>query len=416
MKKIYLILFCASFFVGNAQINWQRSQAATNYPSWMGTGDTERGMAVLNDKMYVVTRLGNVIKVINAVDGTDLPNVSDYSVVSGGTFILNDVEVSDNGSILACNLTTNASTSTFKIYKWDNESAVPTVYATYTAEALRLGDAFTVVGDISANAVILAAGNGKVVRWIVTAGVLGAPTTITLADTHGGIMVAYPSTISADPDLFVNSNGQSIRKYNADGTSAGETLSIVGGSSNHFKYFILGGREYMAVFQYGAGEIGELATLVDVTGGLGSATTVARTPKLGPNTNGNGAGDVAFTTELDLVDGINNTINVFALGTNNGISGTALVFEGTVLSNKKLSVLESKIFPNPASNQFQITLQNTIEKNAEVIIYDIHGRQVKSSKLASKIQSISIGDLSRGLYLVNIKNGANQSTTKLLKN
>ena len=105
MKKIYLLVFFASFLIGNAQINWKRCATTTNAPTWSGTGNTERGMGALNDKMYVVTRnVATKIKVINGLDGTDLPEVSDYTGVSGGTFILNDVEVSTNGSILACNM------------------------------------------------------------------------------------------------------------------------------------------------------------------------------------------------------------------------------------------------------------------------------------------------------------------------
>ena len=153
MKKIYLALFVVTFFSGNAQINWQRSSANANYPTWMGTANTERGMGALNDKMYVVSRFsGTKIKVINGLDGTDLPEVSNYTGVTGGTFALNDVEVSTNGAILACNLlastydAANASTTTFKIYKWDNETATPSVYATYVfpsaAEHVRLGDNF----------------------------------------------------------------------------------------------------------------------------------------------------------------------------------------------------------------------------------------------------------------------------------
>uniref|UniRef100_UPI0040488D0B T9SS type A sorting domain-containing protein n=1 Tax=Mariniflexile sp. TaxID=1979402 RepID=UPI0040488D0B len=423
MKKIYLLVFCASFFVGNAQINWQRSQAASNYPTWMGTGDTERGMAyhATNDHMYVVTRLGNKINVVNGADGSDLTDVANYTGVGGGTFTLNDVEVSTNGSILACNLTVTPSlTSKFKIYKWDSENATPSVYAEYPNDAsdpiFRLGDVFTVAGDISTNAVIFAGARSsdKIVRWIVTAGAIGAPTVITLADVQGTNTVAYPKTISANPQMLVKSYGKTLRLYNADGTYANEEVSasVLGGTATDFEYFVLGGKEYIAIYS----SIAEQATLLDVTGGLGNAATISRTPKLGTNSNVNGAGGVGVKTELDMVDGINNTITVYTLATNNGISGTTLVYQGAVLSNKKFSVSAANIYPNPASDEFQITLSNAVEKNAEATIYDINGRQVKSSKLISKLQSISIADLSKGLYVVKIKNGDSQSTSKLLKN
>ena len=143
--------------------------------------------------------------------------------------------------------------------------------------------------------------------------------------------------------------------------------------------------------------------------------SVTRSPKLGSVSNGNQAGGVGVKTEVDPVDGLN-TITVFTLGTNNGISGTTLVYQGVTLDNKKFDLSESKIFPNPVTNEFQITLSHAIEKNAEAIIYDINGRRVKSSKLLSKTQSISTENLSKGLYVVQVKNGNNQSVIKLVKN
>ena len=418
MKKFYTLLFCAGLFAGHAQTNWERSVATESLPDWAGTGNTERGMAynTTNDHMYVVERNGdNSIRVIDGADGSDLATIDrDASIITGGTFPMSDVEVSSDGSFLVCNLTLDTNGSAFKVYKYDDETATPSVYIDFTTTApdgpLRLGDDFTVLGDISTDAVIMAAGSGKVVRWVVSGGTLGAPTIITLDDTHGGNMVAQPLSIDATPEFFVNSNAQPIRKYNADGTSAGEVLSIVGGSSNDFKYFEQDSKEYIAVFQFGSGEIGELATLVDVTGGLGTATTVNRTPKLGGNANGNGTGGVGVKTEGT------NTITVFTLGTNNGISGTTLVLNGTVLSDKKLSVSETNISPNPATNVFQISMNNAIAENAEVNVFDINGRNVLSSKLRFEQQSISVANLSKGLYIVQINNGGNLFTSKLLKN
>lgn len=101
--------------------------------------------------MYVVSRAtGTKIKILNATDNTDVSEIDrDAAILTGRTFFFfNDVEVNTNGSLLAANLTTNTSTSPFKIYKWDNETATPTVYINYSNEGMRLGDFFTVTGDI----------------------------------------------------------------------------------------------------------------------------------------------------------------------------------------------------------------------------------------------------------------------------
>lgn len=433
MKKIYVVLFFASFIIGNAQINWKRSSANGNFPTWMGTGNTERGMGALNDKMYVVSRNGGTkIKVINGVDGADLPDVSDYTGVSGGTFTLTDVEVSNNGSILACNLTTATNTSAFKVYRWDSETAAPSVYINFLNsdpnENLRLGDSFSVTGDITGDAVIFAAGrvgsttNFKVIRWIVTGGVLGTPKVITIPALVPSttFLSVTPLTISANPEFLVKASGNTLYKYNADGSITTESVpnAVIPTSSYDTKYFEAGTKKYIATYLYGTSN--EYAKLVDVTDGLATAFTVAVTPILGTTANGNSAGGIGLKVIPDLVDGINNTVTVYTLGCNNGISGITLINGGVVLGNKDFSALEArnaaKIFPNPATNEFHIVIDTDVDKDAQAFIYDIQGRQVKTAKVDSNLQTVSIQDLNEGQYLVKVINGKNNTTTKLLKN
>ena len=438
MKKIYLALFLASFCIGNAQINWKRSASGTNAPTWSGTGNTERGMGALNDKMYVVSRFsGTKIKVINGLDGTDLPEIGNYTGVTGGTFTLNDVEVSANGAILACNLMANAyanpatASSTFTIYKWDNETAAPTVYATYVApsaaEHVRLGDNFSVTGDISGNAVIFAAGRigsttgYRVIRWIVTGGVLGAPTAITIPalTTPTGVISVTPLTISANPDFLLKASGNTLYKYNADGSITTESIAndVIPLSANDTRYFEAGTKKYVASYLYGGSN--EYAKLVDVTDGFALASTVAVTPILGTVSNANGSGGIGLKVIPDTVDGVNNTVSVYVLGCNNGISGTTLLNAGVPLGNKDFTSLEKrnmpKVFPNPASNEFYIAIDTELAQDAKAFIYDIQGRQVKSAKINDNVQTINIQDLNAGEYLVKIENGNFNSTTKLLK-
>ncbi len=438
MKKIYLVLLLASFFIGNAQINWKRSASGTNAPTWSGTANTERGTGALNDKMYVVSRFsGTKIKVISGVDGSDLPEIGNYTGVTGGTFALNDVEVSANGAILACNLQANAYAnpatpgSTFTIYKWDNETAAPSIYATYVApsavEQVRLGDNFSVTGDVAGNAVIFAAGRigsttgYRVIRWIVTGGVLGAPTAITIPalTSATGLISVTPLTISANPEFLVKASGNITSKHNADGTVIAENIPLVvlPLSANDTRYFTAGTKKYVVSYLYGTSN--EYAKLIDVTDGLALATTVAVSPILGTVSNGNGSGGIGYKVIPDTVDGINNTVSVYTLGCNNGISGTTLLNAGVALANNDFSVVEKrnapKVFPNPAANEFYIAIDTVLDTNAQAFIYDIQGRQVKSAKIDSNVQTVSIQDLNTGEYLVKIQNGNHNTTAKLLK-
>lgn len=433
MKKIYIISFLASFFIGNAQIDWKRSSANANYPIWMGTSNTERGIGALNDKMYVVTRNGSTkIKVINGIDGTDLPEVSNYTGVTGGSFLLNDVEVSSNGIILACNLSTATNTEAFKIYRWDFETATPTLYISFlnTGDAsnnLQLGDTFSVTGNISSNAVIFAAGrvgnttSYRVVRWIVTGGVLGAPTVITIPTLTSatGVLSVTPLTISANPEFLVKAMGNTLTKYNANGTITAETIAntVVPLSSNDTRYFEVGFKKYVASYLYGGSS--EYVKLVDVTSGFATASTVAVSPVLGAIANTTGSGGLGLKVIPNLINGIANTVTVYTLGCNNGISGNTLIFEGVPLENKEFSALQkhnaAKIFPNPASNEFYIAIDTNLDKDAQAFIYDIQGRQIKSVNINSSLQTVTIQDLNAVEYLVKIINGKNITTTKLLK-
>jgi hypothetical protein len=440
MKKIYLVALLAGFSIGNAQVNWKRSASGSDAPAWSGTANTERGMGALNDKMYVVSRFsGTKIKVINGTNGADLPEVADYTGVTGGTFTLNDVEVSTNGAILACNLMANAfaspatTGSTFTIYKWDNETAAPSIFATYVApsaaEHVRLGDTFSVTGNIAGNAVIFAAGrigtttDYRVIRWIVTGGVVGSPTAITIPalTTATGIISVTPLAINANPGFIVKASGNTLTVHNANGTLTGETIpnAVVPLSANDTRYFEVGVKKYVASYLYGTSN--EYAKLVDVTSGFASASTVAVTPILGTVANANGSGGIGLKVVPDLVDGTANTITVYTLGCNNGISGTTLVRNGgtVVLGTSDFSAAEAqkatKIFPNPAANEFYIAIDTDLDKDAQAVIYDIQGRKVKTAKIQDNVQTINIQDLNAGQYLVKVVNGKNSNTAKLLK-
>lgn len=55
------------------------------------------------------------------------------------------------------------------------------------------------------------------------------------------------------------------------------------------------------------------------------------------------------------------------------------------------------IYPNPATNNVTITLPNDV-KNAQLLVYDITGKQIQQTQLTS-LKQIDISSLSNGLYL-----------------
>lgn len=159
-----------------------------NYPSsgWAPTpsfsANTLRGIAVYGNELYLPVRnsaFGNVVCRLNATTGEfisvlDTKGTDGKNMITGGTFVINDIAVSEDGAIYVCNMTSDArskkwdktkeewvtmsGTVPFKIYKYASSEAKPEVFLSFdpveqestvnTAKtnAFRMGDSFTFKG------------------------------------------------------------------------------------------------------------------------------------------------------------------------------------------------------------------------------------------------------------------------------
>lgn len=75
------------------------------------------------------------------------------------------------------------------------------------------------------------------------------------------------------------------------------------------------------------------------------------------------------------------------------------------------------IFPNPATDAFQIRLQNTNETLSKITITDVIGKNIRTIKATTGNQmNVDVANLSQGVYFVEIitQNGLKQ-TKKLIK-
>lgn len=122
--------------------------------------DPQRGFA------YIVSRNGTAAKIarVDAATGADL-GTFDTNGVTGGTFFLSQIGVSDDAHIYAANLTTGTggtgANAPFKLYRWVDDGSVPVLI--YSGNPLpggnlRLGDTFDVRGS-GTNTEIIAAAN-----------------------------------------------------------------------------------------------------------------------------------------------------------------------------------------------------------------------------------------------------------------
>ncbi len=329
MKKLFTALFVLIFLgVSYSQVTtlWEKSVSNSNLPIWFSTNN-ERGFGYGvvggNERLYVVSRnatYGNNVYIFNAVTGDSVGQLVTTGI-SGGFFVINDADVSNDGIIYVCNMTTNASTDPFKVYRWTSETDTPVAVISFnTAGTVRLGDKFTVTGSTTDNSLTIWAASGntpEVYKFTTTDnGQTFTPTVITIPSTN-----ATPSVGPlANGDFYFNANGINPRKHDATGALIGTVPgTVISTGSNAIRLITqLSGDEYIATFAYGPGN--ENARIAKVPGGVPDSLTTlfAVTPSLGNASNGNGTGDVA-------VKKINNYFYViYVLSTNNGFGAYQL--------------------------------------------------------------------------------------------
>jgi hypothetical protein len=251
---------------------WLRAAKLEGVPEYIGTGSTERGFAAGTDHLYIASRKdGTKLLVVDKADGS-LVGEMNTEGMDVGLFKISDVEVSADGQILACPLQINAMNEPFVVYKWEDELAAPTKFIEFTsAEAMRLGDKFTVIGDVSSDAVIYAAASAgtKVIRWVVTGGIVDAGTVIELEGTTsiGSTAAAGPFGETAESNFIVDGRGFQAQIFDKDGNYVGalEGIGQSNNQSNSPNVFYYKGRTLVAFHQ--KNDAGQWNVIVqDITG------------------------------------------------------------------------------------------------------------------------------------------------------
>lgn len=325
MKRIVMtvtfILLTTSILMAGPELTtvWEKSVAASTMPNWFDTGNFTRGFAYGtvggSDRLYVVSRNGgNFIYALDAATGDSL-GLLDATGVTGGTYHISDIGVTADGVIFLCNLALGGN---FKVYKYADEAAAPVEVINYDATGKRLGDKITVTGSVADNSVIIwaaSANSNDLVKFSTADNAATFTEEVINLGLTGGSASVGPMT----DEFYYNATGQHIRKFDAMGSELGVISgAVVSTGSNAIHYITAtGATEYVATFQYGAGN--ENARVVKVPNGdLAAAVSYTTTPSLGTNANANGAGDVAVK---DNGDG---TFTIFVLSTNNGLGAYLL--------------------------------------------------------------------------------------------
>jgi len=320
---VLLVILSTSLVMGAEEITtiWEKSESQGTLPSWFDTGSLTRGFAFGavdgNERLFVVSRNGgSFIYVLDAATG-DSVGVLDATGITGGTYHVSDVGVSDDGVIFVCNLALGGN---FKVYKYANEGSAPEEAIVYDATGKRLGDKITVTGSVADNSVTVwaaSASSTELVKFTTTDNAVTFTPEVMDLGLQGGSASVGPMM----GGFYYNATGSHVHKFDMTGADLGSISGgVVSTGSNSVRYITtLNTTEYIVTFQYGAGN--ENARIIKLPDGdPAMAASYVLTPSLGGNGNGNGTGDVAVKDNGD------DTFTVFVLGTNNGIGAYQVQF------------------------------------------------------------------------------------------
>jgi hypothetical protein len=308
------LLLSATAFSQSVKL-WEKTVGSY---SWLANDNNSRGICYnkATGHLLVASRTGSAnIHILDANTGVKLDSMK-MTGVTGGTYLINIVRAADDGAIFTTNLTTDG--KGFKIYRWANETAEPTVAFSGDVTA-RSGDIFSVTGS-GVNTVIFASGssNSKIEVFTTTDGIsFTKGTAISLSASglaRGGIS---PVTTGASTDLWVNGAGTAVSHINSTGTLVNAVDGGVISTGWHsVKYWqATTGSKYIAVVGKNDTAEGTSVKIFDVTASEvfpKAFVSLKLSNKYNANTNATG--------DVDVIDNGNGTFKVFALISNNGLA------------------------------------------------------------------------------------------------
>jgi len=422
MKKNLLFLLCSLSVFASAQVtitpNWQLCDSLNTLPLTIGTSNGARGMAFGNmgagERMYVVSRsadTGNKVQIYNAADGV-LAGALDMTGVDGGTFIMNDAGMTEDGKLIMGNLG-----SPLKVYKWDNETGAPVKIIEWaTTSGRRYGDKITVTGNFSTGtAKVYVLPNATLTNHKLqyfemeqVNNVWQFKQTPTEMNTTLSI-TGYPAVaIRPDGGFYLKAGGGNITQYSNLGVQIGGATqtTVVRTGTSTVRYIASDtDYDYLAYVSYYGTSTSVSARVaanqveiikVPKTTGLADAVLVKAGPSLGKNTNGNGAAGLAVKVLP------NNVFELYVLNTNNGIAKytvTGLLTASSVhnIKNEVVKLIATKgLIEVTGASVSSIELFNTL------------GQKVVSTTNSNMLNTNSL----KGVYIVQVKVGGKKIKTE----
>jgi hypothetical protein len=127
-----------------------------------------------------------------------------------------------------------------------------------------------------------------------------------------------------------------------------------------------------------------------------------------------------FTSPTQVVTGLNSSADIYynlvtdtLASPNSGSNTVTFHYFGLQTSTEQapIEILKWNVFPNPATNNIMVSTSVA----AQVIIYDVTGKQIFSTQLtAHKNENIGVEKFSAGIYFVKLISGETTETRKLV--
>ncbi len=349
----------------------------------------------------------------------------------GGGYPLNNVTVSEDGSIFASNMTLASGEDiliedytlikAFRVYRWSWEQDKPEMIIDYRKGGYRLGDKFSVIGNYDTLAYIYAVpGEGtKVLQWKVTSGVVASePEVIQLQDIAGvGTSATVAPSLTKDDWVYISGKGLYPTLFKTTGENLGQVQispdqfpsSVIAGRTIEFA-----GKNLMAMF---SGD--QSAFVFDITkngDNVTDADVIGFTPTFGTKyANAYGEGAVEFGI-------IDDSLYVFICAPTNGIACFRIdgLVDNTSVEEHISDKFELSVYPNPATDfaRVRFTLPADAYGPVSVKLYDVSGKFVgiTPEKAVPGQQEITINtsNMPSGIYTYQLKYNNMVGTGKLL--
>lgn len=287
------------------------------------------------DRLFISRGAGSQVDILDPADGSKLADLNTNNVAGGATRDLQDIEVTPDGVIIACNEINNpfaGNLGEFKCYRWDHLQDSATEILSFTPPDQngdgaddQIGRLIGVYGraDNSTLTITTAASTyqstgslDNVYRFTTSdnGNTFSQETVDRTGDEATDNLNGVVPIGAGASDFIYNAGGAKPKLYSSDGTYQADIggATAVSAFTNTIRYVDTGSRQFVAAFSYESSGNGSHATVVEITGGFQSAVDIGSTPSMG-GAPPNGAGDIGYQKNSD------GTVTFYVLSAGTGL-------------------------------------------------------------------------------------------------